>query len=422
MTLTLANKRNALLDFDELQPAQQKQLRALLAGESLGSLTKARANDELRIDVVDLIDAEGTTRYQYYAWPFGSGVLYAHDSTRAVATVTQHGFVLEKPDAELLRACRSAFARAPELGLDRVDVDSISRPVPVPTKPTRSFAELLALDEIGNADWYALLRVAWPELFPHQGGKRNVMTLRPYPKLRANELGAPQRAVLERMIELQRSRMDLAFVGVFFDFTHNASLLGHGPAAASDVLVDMAGDRLPLWYAVSHVSSGHMDPAPLVAAFAKLPAASALAAWTEIASGAAYDLCTAHPSKRVDSANSAKYTPSQRKHRTRFYDWMASASVQLGEAGERAAAAQLELLPESDAGHPRTNIAMLSLARHARARKQPLDPCHAPWLHFLKCPPELQSTRWHDAYKSTVAEIEKAMAITPGKVSARRSS
>ena len=194
----------------------------------------------------------------------------------------------------------------------------------------------------------------------------------PYPKLRRAQLTDAQAAWLEHALA-SGSGHDLQYSGLFSRPEHNRRFLA-GPPGPSDVAVMVGGQRIPLWNAVADVASGHADHGEVLAAFAALPPGAALAAWEEIARGDAYDLHAAHALTFAEAG-----TPRTRNnvaHRTRFYGWMADASLAMGDAGRRAAEALAASTTTDRHGAPEAFVSMLALTRHARGAGGVLDPRH----------------------------------------------
>lgn len=184
----------------------------------------------------------------------------------------------------------------------------------------------------------------------------------PYPKLRRAQLSDAQIAWLEQALASGRG-YDLQYNGLFYKPEHNRRFF-LGPPGPSDVQVKVGMEMVPLWNAVSDVASGHADPAAVLAAFRALPPNAALAAWEEIARGDAYDLHEAH-ALGFDEADIPR-TKNNVAHRTRFFGWMADASVALGDAGRRAAEAIAASARTDRHGTPQAFIALLALTRHSR--------------------------------------------------------
>ena len=202
----------------------------------------------------------------------------------------------------------------------------------------------------------------------------------PYPKLRRAQLSAEQAAWLEQALAGGRG-YDLQYNGLFYKPEHNRRFLA-GPPGPSDVPVTIGGERVPLWNAVSDVASGHADPGAVLAAFRALPPGAALAAWEEIARGDAYDLHAAH-ALAFEEAGIPR-TRNNVLHRTRFFGWMADASLALGDAGRRAADALAASTKTDRHGAPEAFIALLALTRHARAAGDILDAKYDPLVATLE--------------------------------------
>lgn len=158
---------------------------------------------------------------------------------------------------------------------------------------------------------------------------------RPYPKVRPARLTDNQRALIKAAVAAEYS-LDLALEGLFGHDAHLLRAIGATRPGPSDVAIKVGKETLPLWCAVSDVASGHLAPAPVLAAFRALPAAKALAAWNEIAGGDAYDLLEVIPldMKESDIPRTAK---KMARGAGRLYGWLADTSVALGEPGRKAA-------------------------------------------------------------------------------------
>jgi hypothetical protein len=125
------------------------------------------------------------------------------------------------------------------------------------------------------------------------------------------------------------------------------------------VRVAFRGDQAPLWWLVSHVASGHLDPAPVLAAFRALSAPVRLAAWKEIAEGDAYDLHEAHSTTFKDAGIAR--TPATVKYWTNLFSWLADACGALPDPVGMAEAL-LRDLPD-DGAAPRLFTGLLALHR-----------------------------------------------------------
>ncbi|MEO8874393.1 MAG: hypothetical protein ABI461_02305, partial [Polyangiaceae bacterium] len=103
-TLRLANLRRVDLAFDTLSPKTQKQVKFLLKQEDQETLAQARKNDEsilLGMEVVDVVDDSGTAKYQMFLFGPSDGYVLGADSTKAIAEIPQHDFLLLEFDPPL---------------------------------------------------------------------------------------------------------------------------------------------------------------------------------------------------------------------------------------------------------------------------------------------------------------------------------
>jgi hypothetical protein len=311
------------------------------------------------VQLVDVVDGKAS-KYQLYVWSFGSAALFPAGKTKPIGGAEQHAFHLD--DAKALAALAAAWkAGAKKLGLrESLRFDS-KKKAPAKTAKAGSFAEKLAeiraLAEAGTrADVSRAL------------GKLKVFSpWRHYPKLLVSELSAEQRAFLEMLIDLDLAS-DLANSGLFDRDDHLLRYLGRAAAGPSDVTIQVGKRAVPIWWAVSAVGSGHARPDDVLAGWTKLPAAKALAAWSEIARGDAYDVLTAHATSMKDSGFSSK--PYMIDYRTRIVTLLADVSFAFGAEGAKAAKALAAKLP-SWGGGPQVFIALTSGLRHAAGT--PLD-------------------------------------------------
>lgn len=377
MTLTLSNRRVALKVRKRLAPALRDQLAWILEQEGAGTIEQTAKDDEWRdsLEVVDVVTEDGAVRYQLWAWPSGSAVMFARDTTEVVAEAVQHA--LSIGDAKLRKAMGLALAAAAAIGMnERLSVAAPARPSrsakPSKAAPARvdvaptaeAIAAVAAISDPGKR------RAAGEKLFEASFGK----PWNPYPKRSPNELTAEQRRVLEVMLDGHWlvTSTELHHYGLVSREDRLARYLGRttGP---SDVLVEVGGRPLPLWVAVTHVASGDLEPEPVLAAFRALAGDVALAAWGELARGEVCDIDVVHPRKMAESGICR--TPGNTKHWTRLFGWLADACVGLGEAGRAEAERILRPLPQYGWGY-RAFAAALALARHAKATRSPLDARH----------------------------------------------
>lgn len=367
--LRLEHYRLLLHTPQELDAQTHKQVTHLLLEEGGGSIPEATANEEWSMERIDVVDAPGNTRYQLYLWPFGSGALFAHASTELVANISHHDFAMRVDDPLVRNALASAWQEGkPRLGIEE-DVNFHAPEARSQTvAPRGGIAEQIAglpATEAPNSEPWLEAREHFYQLRDHLFAQ-----WRPYPKLRPAAITADQRALLKWAVPWKLAR-DLHLRGLFALGQHNARALGLAPSGPSDLQVRVKGELLPLWCAVSDVASGHLEAAPVLAAFQALPPAVALAAWTEIANGEAYDLLEAHPLSPKEV--SIPRTTSNVKQRTRLFAWLAAASVHLGARGASAAQALLDDLPEHGR-YAQIFIGLIALTRHASANQTSIAP------------------------------------------------
>jgi len=362
--LKLASVCDPLASSVKLTAGEKKQLARYLKEEGLGSLANARKNDELAMQLVRIVDGDKAA-FELYLSSSGDGALFDHGTTTVVGNVIQHHFELVEDRKRLVEDLTAAFSKKDvrRLGITTSVAFGRTSRAPAKAPPTPGgIAGALALTD-RSARRRAVGAIA-DKLF---GTKRA-----PYPKRR---LDAAQRAFIEAIVDADEY-VELAYVGVFSRLEYNARAVGKAPAGPSDIEVVVGKERLPLWLAVSDVASGHLAPAPVLAAFKKLDPKKALAAWREIGSGDAYDLFEAYALKASESG--IPRTANNVKHRTRLFSWMADANLALGEPGRRAAEAltKTKITLDYRSGYPWAFIAILSLVRHAKAAGTVLASAH----------------------------------------------
>lgn len=357
MPLTLANVRDPRQS--KLSPAERKQWKALATDEALDA-----EDAELSVQLVDVV-AGKVTKYQLYVWSFGSAALFPAGKAKPVGGAEQHAFHMD--DAKELAALAAAWkASAKKLGLRealRFDAkakakatkESTKKTAPAKAaKPTSFGAKLEEIRALAKAGKRADVSRAL--------GKLEVFEpWRHYPKLLVSDLSADQRALLETLLELDLAA-DLANSGLFDRDDHLLRFLGRAAAGPSDVTIQVGKRTVPIWWAVSAVGSGHARPQDVLAGWKKLPAAKALAAWTEIARGDAYDVLTAHATSMKDAGFSSK--PYMLDYRTRIVELLADVSFAFGAEGAKAAKALAAKLP-SWGGGAQVFVALTSALRHA---------------------------------------------------------
>lgn len=113
-TLRFENHRRPFTMLAKLPAKQRKQLQLLATNNDAGAIAKLVDNDDWNsmelVDVVDIVS--GATTHELYLWPYGSGRLYAHDSTTAVASIIQHAYEATPGDLPLRTALAAAYATA----------------------------------------------------------------------------------------------------------------------------------------------------------------------------------------------------------------------------------------------------------------------------------------------------------------------
>jgi len=378
-----------LVGTAKLAAHETKQLARHLKEEGFGSIKAARTNDELAVQLVRIVDGKGRPAFELYLSSFGSGALFDHGTTTLVGNVIQHHFELVKDRPTLPAELAAVFTKAAtrRLGIATAIAFGTAPPTTAPRTPTNLAAALAISNHSARRE--AVATFAAP-LF----GKAA-----PYPKRR---LTAEQRAFVAAIVDAKVD-LELHGWGMFAQLEHNARAIGKAPAGPSDIEISIGKERMPLWRAVSDVASGHHDPAPVLAAFTKLAPAEALAAWNEIASDKAYDLFEAHAVKF--SEGGIPRTPSNVKHRTRLFSWMADANLALGDAGVRAAEAltKTKITLDYRSGYPWAFIAILSLVRQATRAGSVLAEAHDQLVARLDGPHA-------DAFAAPIVkEIEKTL-------------
>ncbi len=112
--LRFENHRRPFARLAKLSAKQRAQLQLLATNNDAGKIAKLVDNDDWNpMELVDVVDTRsGVITYQLYLWPYGSGRLYAHDSTTAVASIIQHTYQATPGDLALRTALAAAYARA----------------------------------------------------------------------------------------------------------------------------------------------------------------------------------------------------------------------------------------------------------------------------------------------------------------------
>ena len=189
----------------------------------------------------------------------------------------------------------------------------------------------------------------------------------------ANVVGAKLGGFVNAVLRKLTANGEAPFPAVANDSmdAHLARFLGREKQGPSDERVHVGGRSVPVWWAVASVGSGHVERDDVLRAWKALPAAKALAAWKEIATGEAYDVLDAHATSMKDAGISGK--PYMKDYRTRVAGLLADVSVALDAEGEKAAKAITKKLP-SWGGGAQILIGLLSAARHAKARGKTIDP------------------------------------------------
>lgn len=348
----LANHRKPLQSA--LSAKEKKQLSLLLEQEGFGTIEEARENEEATFELVDVV-RDGKVVWQLYLWPFGSAALFRDGTTKIVGGAAQHHFDLEEGTAADLAALAEAFDGAAALGIDETLVFA-KAPKKKKKKSKLDGAtaeERLALVAKGS-DWTpaassSIACELWGDAWS------------PYPKRAFSELEPIAKQLVERVAESEESN-DLYLWGLPLGGDHMKRFAGQLPPGPSDAVIEVAGQSLPLWIAFSRVGSGHLEAAPVLAAWRALPADTALAAWKEMVAGKAYDLLETHPWSIAESDKI--YTPRTVEYDTRLYRSLAEANAALGDRGLAAAREVIESIEEGEGATSPMWIALSSLSRH----------------------------------------------------------
>lgn len=367
-TCALANLRDPLRG--KATASEKRQLAVVLAEEGLGSLAEARADDELTFQLVDVLEGDAV-RYQLLTWPSGSAALFVAGKPKVVGGAEQHAFHLEDGDAAAYAALSAAYqASAKRLGLRealrfRTPPSRAAAAGKGPKKASAPASFDARLDEIQRlaaaGDRAGASRAC--------GALRVFAAWKVYPKLLPEDLTREQRAFAELVVTAGLP-VGLRASGLFERDDHLARLLGLGARGPSDERIRVGKGSVPVWWAVASVGSGHARHDDVLRGWRALPITKAIAAWKEIATGAAYDVLEAHATSMKDADFSAK--PYQKDYRTRIAGLLADVSVALGAEGEKAAKEIARRLPRWGGG-AQILIALTSATRHARARGAPMD-------------------------------------------------
>ena len=390
--MTLANYRKPLQT--KLSAKEKKQLSLLLEQEGFGTIDEAAENEEATFELVDVV-RDGKAVYQLYLWPFGSAALFRDGTTKVVGGAAQHHFDLEEGTAKDLAALEAAFEDAEALGVQET-LTFAKAPLKKKKSPLdgATVEERLALIAKGN-DW---TRAAANSIAKELWGDAWV----PYPKRAFAELEPVAKKLVERVADAGESE-DLFLWGFPCRGDHIKRFAGRLPAGPSDAVMIVNGAALPAWIAFSRVGSGHLEAAPVVAAFRALP--GALAAWTEMATGEAYDLLTAQPWQISEYDN--VFNARSIEYHTRLFRALADANHALGDKGLAAARKIIRSIPENEGGTSPMWIAVLSLARHEPGSPEldALIPRFEDWLGGRRVVPPI--------VKELVAQLpgERAAAV-----------
>jgi hypothetical protein len=302
-------------------------------------------------------------------WSFGSAALFPAGKAKPVGGAEQHAFHMD--DAKELAALAAAWkASAKKLGLrealrfdsstktkTKTKTKTATKTKSAPAKAAKPSSFQAKLEEIR-----ALSKAGKRADVSRALGKLEVFTpWRHYPKLLVSDLSADQRALLEMLLDLDLAS-DLGNSGLFDRDDHLLRFLGRAAAGPSDVTMQVGKRTVPIWWAVSAVGSGHARPEDVLAGWKKLPAAKALAAWSEVARGDAYDVLEAHATSMKDAGFSSK--PYMIDYRTRIVSLLADVSFAFGAEGAKAAKALAAKLP-SWGGAAQVFVALMSGLRHA---------------------------------------------------------
>jgi len=363
-TWSLASYR---LPLDTVPPAasvERAQLETVLDQEWSCSIAEARKDDEIDLELVDVVDPKGKTRFQLYLWPFGSGLAFAAGTTDEVAEIIQHGLAPTTDDLEVAPAIRAAIeADAKRLGLREARVPSVVPRAPAEMNlASASFDEAIAKAEERLAreprPYFSEVTqyfVPWlTTLYRHPREPR------PYPKRLLEELTPLQRMMLERFVAWD-TVPPLSSQGLFDTRAQFARYFGQGLAGPTDTIITLDGREVPAWWAISSAAAGHAKPASVLAALTQLAPDQRRAIVLEVARGDAYDLVRAQRTDRKDREG-----PFRRTYWTTLFQLLADLTHSLGAGARETADALLADLPSYQFGgkvdpHPRTPRAVLAL-------------------------------------------------------------
>lgn len=275
-SLKLANLKRVDLAFESLSPKTQKQVKFLLKQEDQETLAQARKNDEsilLGMEIVDVVDeATGNAKYQMFLFGSSDGYVLGADSTKAIAEIPQHDFLLLEFDPALHAQFEAAWIE----GAKRLKIQhSVEFHEPRPPQPKRapgetSFAERLAQLEARrtaagptNEDIFKNDNLLSPHTI--QLVRDTLEPFRSLPARRPFELTADQRAALTFFATCDFGDMDLWMYGLPPKFSPDPQsalhrLLGLAPPTARDAVVSIDGQPHPIWCLVSDVVHGSKTP------------------------------------------------------------------------------------------------------------------------------------------------------------------
>lgn len=116
--LGFVNRRHPFAMLDRLGKAQIQQLKQLARQNGAGRIEKLVDDSDWNpMELVDVVDTQtGAVTHQFYSWPYGSGQLFEHDSTRMAGVIVQHAYDLygsNNTDREFRRALAAAYSVAP---------------------------------------------------------------------------------------------------------------------------------------------------------------------------------------------------------------------------------------------------------------------------------------------------------------------
>ncbi|MEO7113589.1 MAG: hypothetical protein ABI183_24335, partial [Polyangiaceae bacterium] len=300
VALRLANLRSADVAFESLSPKTQKQVKFLLKQEDRETLAQARKNDEsilLGMEVVDVVDAStGKAKYQMFLFGASDGHVLAADSTKAIAEIPQHDFLLLEFDPAL----HAQFEAAWKEGVKRLKIEhSVDFHEPRPPQPkapsgsTLSFAERLAQLEARRTAAGPTNEDIWKNdtlLSPHaiQLVRDTLEPFRSLPARRPFELTEDQRAALTFFATCDFGDMDLWMYGLPPKFCPEPRsalhrLLGLAPPTARDAVVTIDEQTHPIWCLVSDVVHGSKSPEIVLdLLFAQIPTDTLVQALKEL--------------------------------------------------------------------------------------------------------------------------------------------